>query len=98
MSKVFSVAAMALLVFVALRPAEWQPRSGIGFEIDHFVGYFVFTLMFCFAWPRPLAGRGSLHGLRGGVGKLAIFFTGSLVLFCGGVVQRSWGVGRGSAC
>ena len=60
MSKVFSVAAMALLVFVALGPAEWQPRSGIGFELDHFVGYFVFTLMFCLAWPRPLAVGGAL--------------------------------------
>ena len=31
-----------------------MPRSGIGWEYDHFVGYFVFTLMFCLAWPRPL--------------------------------------------
>jgi hypothetical protein len=23
-------------------------------EYDHFFGYFVFTLMFCLAWPRPL--------------------------------------------
>ena len=37
--KVSSVAALVLLIFVALGPAEWQPRSGIGFEIDHFVGY-----------------------------------------------------------
>jgi VanZ family protein len=60
MSKVFSVAAMALLVFVALGPATWQPRSGLGFELDHFAGYFVFTLMFCLAWPRPLAVGGAL--------------------------------------
>ena len=60
MSKVFSVAAMALLVFVALGPATWQPRSGLGYELDHFVGYFVFTLMFCLAWPRPLAVGGAL--------------------------------------
>ena len=58
--KVFSVAAMALLVFVALGPATWQPRSGLGFELDHFAGYFVFTLMFCLAWPRPLAVGGAL--------------------------------------
>jgi VanZ family protein len=54
MLKVFSVAALALLTFVALGPAAWQPRSGIGWEIDHFVGYFAFTVMFCIAWPRPL--------------------------------------------
>ena len=58
--KVSSVAALVLLVFVALGPAEWQPRSGIGFELDHFVGYFVFTLTFCLAWPQPLLVGGAL--------------------------------------
>ena len=58
--KVSSVTALVLLTFVALGPATWQPRSGIGWEIDHFVGYFVFTLMFCLAWPRPLAVGGAL--------------------------------------
>jgi VanZ family protein len=58
--KVFSVTALVLLTFVALGPATWQPRSGIGWEIDHFVGYFVFTLMFCLAWPRPLVVGGAL--------------------------------------
>jgi VanZ family protein len=33
---------------------RWQPRSGIGWEIDHFVGYCVITLVCCLAWPRPL--------------------------------------------
>jgi hypothetical protein len=32
---------------------------------------------------------GSPHGLGDGNGELAIFSTGSLVLFCGGLVQRS---------
>ena len=54
MLKICSVAALVLLVFVAVGPAKWQPRSGIGWEYDHFFGYFVFTLMFCLAWPRPL--------------------------------------------
>ena len=58
--KVFSVTALVLLTFVALGPATWQPRSGIGWEIDHFVGYLVFTLMFCIAWPRPLVVGGAL--------------------------------------
>jgi VanZ family protein len=52
--KVCSVVALVLLVFIALGPSKWTPRSGIGWEIDHFVGYFVFTLLFCLAWPRPL--------------------------------------------
>jgi VanZ family protein len=60
MLKVCSVAALVLLAFVALGPAEWQPRSGLGWEIDHFVGYFVFTSMFCLAWPQPLVVGGTL--------------------------------------
>jgi VanZ family protein len=52
--KVFSVVALVFLVFLALGPASWQPRSGLGWETDHFVGYFVFTWIFLFAWPRPL--------------------------------------------
>jgi VanZ family protein len=58
--KVCCIAAFAVLTFVALGPATWQPRSGIGWEIDHFVGYFVFTSMFCLAWPQPLLVGGAL--------------------------------------
>jgi VanZ family protein len=60
MLKVCCVAALVLLVFVGLGPATWQPRSGIGWEIDHFVGYFVLTLIFCLAWPRPVVVGGAL--------------------------------------
>jgi VanZ family protein len=60
MFKVCSVAALVLLPFIALGPAEWTPRSGLGWEIDHFVGYFVITLMFCLAWPRPPVVAGAL--------------------------------------
>ena len=60
MLKVCSVGALVLLVFLALGPAKWQPRSGIGWEYDHFFGYFVFTLLFCLAWPRPLVVGGAL--------------------------------------
>jgi VanZ family protein len=58
--KVCCVAALVLLAFIALGPAEWTPRSGLGWEIDHFVGYFIFTSMFCLAWPRPLVVAGAL--------------------------------------
>ena len=58
--KLCSGAVLVLLVVVALGPPKWAPRSGFGWEIDHFVGYFVIALMLCFAWPRPLVVGGGL--------------------------------------
>ena len=53
-ARVFSAFILILLVIAALGPAEWAPRSGLGWEIDHFIGYFVITSIVCVAWPRPL--------------------------------------------
>jgi VanZ family protein len=53
MAKICSVAGMVLIVIFALGPANWQPRTGLGWEFDHFLGYFAITSVFCFAWPRP---------------------------------------------
>src|SRR2546426_9704987 len=56
-----SVAVLVLLlVFAALGPAKLQIRTGLGWQIDHIVGYFGFTLMFCLFWPRPLVVGGVL--------------------------------------
>ena len=63
--KFASVAVTVLVVIVALGPATWAPRTGLGFEVDHFLGYFVITTMFCLAWPRPLVVGGAL--IVGGV-------------------------------
>ena len=63
MLKVCSVAVLFLLVFAALGPANWVPRSGLGWRIDHFVGYFALTLTFCLAWRRPLVVGGALMAL-----------------------------------
>jgi VanZ family protein len=52
--KIFCIATLAILAFVGLGPARWQPRSGLGWELDHFAGYFVITALCCLAWPRPL--------------------------------------------
>jgi hypothetical protein len=61
MTKVCGAAAVvALLVFAALGPAKWQLRTGLGWQFDHIVGYFAFTLMFCLAWPRPRVVGGAL--------------------------------------
>src|SRR6516164_3925352 len=49
-----------LLLFCALGPSKWQVRTGFGWRIDHVVGYFAFTVLFCLAWPRPLVVGGVL--------------------------------------
>ena len=61
--KVCSVAVLLLLLFAALGPAKWVPRSGFGWRIDHFVGYFALTFSFCLAWSRPLVVGGALMAL-----------------------------------
>jgi VanZ family protein len=53
-AKVCSVAILVLLVIGALGPASWTPRTALGWQIDHFLGYFAITLLVCLAWPRPL--------------------------------------------
>jgi VanZ family protein len=53
-AKVFSGAILILLVIAALGPAKWAPRTELGWEFDHFIGYFGITLFVCLAWPRPL--------------------------------------------
>ena len=58
--KVCSVAVMVLLVITALGPAKWLLRSGLGWQTDHFLGYFAITSMFCLAWPRPFVVGGAL--------------------------------------
>lgn len=53
-AKLCSAASIVLVAVFALGPADWQPRTGLGWEVDHFVGYLVITSVTCLAWPRPL--------------------------------------------
>ena len=53
-AKVCSGAILVLLVIAALGPERWTPRTALGWQFDHFIGYFAITLLVCFAWPRPL--------------------------------------------
>ena len=59
-AKFFSVAAIILVVFVALGPANWALRTELGWQIDHFLGWFAITSLVCFAWPRPFVVGGTL--------------------------------------
>jgi hypothetical protein len=58
--KVCCVVALVVLVFFGLGPAHLQPRSGLGWQIDHFVGYIVLSFVFCIAWGRPVFVGGAL--------------------------------------
>jgi VanZ family protein len=60
MAKICSVAAIVLLVITGLGPANWQPRTGLGWQIDHFFGYFAIASIVCLAWPRPFVVGGAL--------------------------------------
>ncbi len=59
-AKVCSGAILILLVIAALGPESWTPRTPIGWQFDHFLGYFAITLLVCFAWPRPVIVGGIL--------------------------------------
>ena len=76
MLKACSVGALVAIVIFALGPAQWTPRSGLGFEFDHFVGYFIFTLLFCLAWQRPLVVGGALAILAVVLENLQSFLPG----------------------
>ena len=43
---------MMLGVVSALGPASWTIRTGLGWQTEHLVGFFVITTLACLAWPR----------------------------------------------
>jgi VanZ family protein len=57
--KACSVPIMVLLVIAALGPEKWAPRTHLGWQFDHIIGYFGITLFFCLAWPRPFVVGGA---------------------------------------
>jgi VanZ family protein len=71
--KFSSVAILVLLAIMALGPENWQPRTGLGWEFDHFIGYFVITTFVCLAWPRPLVVGAALMAFGALLGGLQAF-------------------------
>jgi hypothetical protein len=59
-AKACCVPIVILLVIAALGPEKWAPRTHLGWQFDHFIGYFGITLFACVAWPRPLVVGGIL--------------------------------------
>jgi VanZ family protein len=40
-------------IVASLIPAGMQLRTGLHWQVEHFLVYFVATSIFCLAWPRP---------------------------------------------
>jgi VanZ family protein len=62
-AKACCVPITILLVIAALGPAKWAPRTELGWQFDHFIGYFGITLFFCLAWPRPFVIGGAFMAI-----------------------------------
>ena len=95
--KFCGVAAIAWLVFAHLGPTNWQPRTGLGWQIEHFLGYFLVASIVCLAWAPAIGGRGGPHGRRATAGGPARLDTGSPSQFSGCIVRRRGSTGGGSA-
>ena len=46
---------LAAIVAATFVPAGWQVRLGLHWLAEHFLAYFVLTLVFCLATRRPMA-------------------------------------------
>ena len=73
--KFCSFAVIGFLVYVHLGPAKWQPpRTGLGWQLDHFLGYFAATSIVWLAWPkRPFVVGGFLMGTAVVLEALQVF-------------------------
>ena len=47
-------AAIAAIVYAELGPGDWQLRTGLGWQTEHLLAYFVVTSIVCLVWPKPL--------------------------------------------
>ena len=83
-------------MIAALGPAKWAPRTHLGWQFDHFIGYFAITLFFCFAWPRPLMVGGVFTAVAALLEGLQALDTGSGSLSAGHILRGS--AGGGSRC
>ena len=51
---VIGAVALAAITVITLAPAQWVVlRTGVGWLLDHFLGYFCLTILVCSLYPRP---------------------------------------------
>ena len=66
-------AVLALLVIASLSSAAAQPRTILGWQLEHFLGYFAAASIVCIAWPRPFLVAGAMVVLAGVLEALQAF-------------------------
>src|SRR5262245_4563232 len=95
-----SFAVICFLVYVHLGPARWQPpRTGLGWQLDHFLGYFAATSIVWLAWPkRPLVVGGFLMVTAVVLEALQVFTPDCHAHFSRRTVWRMRGADTGVAC
>jgi len=74
------------------------PHSGLGWQMDHFLGYLGLTFMVCLAWPRALVVGVALAVFAFLLENLQALLPDRSFLFRGGFVQRGRGAHGGSGC
>jgi VanZ family protein len=47
------VIVLLAAIVASLIPANMQIRTGLHWQVEHFLVYFLATTIFCLAWPRP---------------------------------------------
>jgi VanZ family protein len=57
---VWGVVAIVVIVVASLIPAQWQLRTGLHWQLEHFLVYFVATSIFCITSSRPFVVAASL--------------------------------------
>ena len=96
-AKIGSGVIIILLLVAALGPAKWAPRTELGWQFDHFIGYFGITLFFCFAWPRPFVIGGVVMAVAALLEALQAL-TPDRSANRGRALRSRWGISGGSRC
>jgi VanZ family protein len=53
LTRLLGAAALAAIAMAALLPTKWVPRTGLGWQVEHFSIYFATTFVLCIAFRRP---------------------------------------------
>jgi hypothetical protein len=80
-AKICCVPIMVLLVIAALGPGKWTARTALGWQFDHFIGYFGIALFFCFARGHPFVVGGIIMALAAVLEGLQVFTPDRSAIF-----------------